>query len=228
MLNSSFKLSGAWRGGLGRECRERVCREQGTPLALPRPGTPRLIRRAPRAVHLRTPTAQHLARTVTWHLSAPASRTAGPTLPFILAPHPRAPRPPSPAVSSRVRGLGASPRALSALPAPHSSSYLHPPNAALTEYPRVRGLGAFPRALPAPPAQRCTSYLHPPNAALSLNTREYGDSAPSRARSPHRPRCAPPRTAPPREGAGRGRWLRTRLAARELGRHANWGDMRRK
>ncbi|KAJ6509078.1 hypothetical protein DFH09DRAFT_1100908 [Mycena vulgaris] len=51
------RLSGARRGGPGREYREGVCREQGTPLALPRPGTPRPIRRAPRAVHFRTATA---------------------------------------------------------------------------------------------------------------------------------------------------------------------------
>ncbi|KAJ6523690.1 hypothetical protein DFH09DRAFT_1096569 [Mycena vulgaris] len=83
------------------------------------------------------------------------------------------------------------------------SSYLHPPNAALTEYPRVRGLGAFPRALPAaraalllvpaPPREgvgRGALASYPTRRPRTRTIRELGRYVPQRANALRRERKA--------------------------------------
>ncbi|KAJ6503024.1 hypothetical protein DFH09DRAFT_1441156 [Mycena vulgaris] len=166
----------------------------------------------------------------------------------------------STAASPRVRGLGASPRALGAALllalAPRTPRARRPPREREGSVQRPVVLASF--AL----SPRSPSYLHPIRAPRSPNPREYvsprahlhgicrlpaprtppsphpreyGDTMPPRARSPHRPRRTAPRTCTPvraqgvaaalasshldppnaARARGVGRWLRTRLVARE-------------
>ncbi|KAJ6538320.1 hypothetical protein DFH09DRAFT_1368955 [Mycena vulgaris] len=128
----------------------------------------------------------------------------------------------SPAASPRVRGVGASPRALGAA---------HLLVACASSTARARGVGVAPRVALASVAlsPRSSSYLHPIRAPRSPNPREYvsprahlhgicrlpaprtppsphpreyGDTMPPRARSPHRPRRTAPRTCTPVQAQG--------------------------
>ncbi|KAJ6579734.1 hypothetical protein DFH09DRAFT_1446236, partial [Mycena vulgaris] len=220
----------------------------------PRPRTAAALRtNVPRSPAHRIP-----ASTGTWRIPerAPRPYRAGLVpVPPSAARAPRSRHPPP-----RVRGLGASPRALGAALllalAPRTPRARRPPREREGSVQRPVALASF--AL----SPRSPSYLHPIRAPRSPNPREYvsprahlhgicrlpaprtppsphpreyGDTMPPRARSPHRPRRTAPRTCTPvraqgvaaalasshldppnaARARGVGRWLRTRLVARE-------------
>ncbi|KAJ6474112.1 hypothetical protein DFH09DRAFT_1473198, partial [Mycena vulgaris] len=114
---------------------------------------------------------------------------------LILAPPPPCEQPSHDPRSHRSPHL--SPRAgfVRTQPVPVCPHLAHRSAASPVASPRVRGHDASPRAHRSPPLR----HLPPPRGAHASLTksREYGDTMPPSARSPHRPCRAPPRTCTP-------------------------------
>ncbi|KAJ6524646.1 hypothetical protein DFH09DRAFT_1096049 [Mycena vulgaris] len=195
----SFPRGG--RGGPGRVCREQGhrrwrCRVRG-----------RLARFAEaRAVHLRMPTAQHLARTCPGYLSARDRRSARAALLILVPPPPSAqtsharsaglvraqPGPACLHLVNRSANRSAGGIGTQCLPAraPRTAcaalllGLASHPRASLTASPRVLGHDVSPCALPTPPAPRSSSDLHPIRPPRSRHPpphrREYRHSVPPR------------------------------------------------
>ncbi|KAJ6524654.1 hypothetical protein DFH09DRAFT_1418481 [Mycena vulgaris] len=140
---------------------------RGLTLALPRPRTPQPIRRA---VHLRTPTAQHLARTGTWYLPA-RDRRDGRAAVLMLAPPRPAHKRPTPRITHRIArcGLGASRTRSPHRPRPAASLLLG--RAPDPRVPRSR----HPRRIPASTGTCC----------LPVRALRTARAAPLRVLAPH-------------------------------------------
>ncbi|KAJ6503032.1 hypothetical protein DFH09DRAFT_1441198 [Mycena vulgaris] len=206
--------------------------------------------------HIRASACPHLALAEYEDLAPPRARSPHrprPPSPSYLYPRaPRARRPPreredperrasasvttSTAASPRVRGLGASPRALGAALllalAPRTPRARRPPREREGSVQRPVALASF--AL----SPRSSSYLHPIRAppSRSPNPIRGHDASPRERKESllRHPRTCTART--PREREGAGRWLCTRITARESscsrGRRSRpasvyWDDTRR-